>query len=129
MNEPVQVFSEAITRAAPRLEERGDATPIGKTGMDSMSQDRLTADAQLEAQMAALESEMPGMQFRAGNVFALGSAWAERHDAIISATPPALRGKVEARLRRIGIRWGMMPGARMTQQFPALPPRGPDGAS
>jgi hypothetical protein len=31
---------------------------------------------------------------------------------------------VEARLRRIGIRWGMMPGARMTAQFPALPAAG-----
>jgi len=97
--------------------------------MDSRVQDRLTTDAQLEARLAALESEMPHLQLRAGNVFALASAWAVRHDAIVSATPARLLGTVEARLRRIGIRWGMMNGTRMTGQFPALPPRGPRDAS
>ena len=81
-----------------------------------------TIDAQIEAKLAVLESEMPSLQKHAANVFALASAWAERYDAIIAATPPALIGEVEARLRRIGIRWGMMPGKRMTGQFPALPP-------
>ncbi len=90
--------------------------------MDNMVQDRPTSDAQLEAQLTALESAMPSLQLRASNVFVLASAWAERHDAIVSATPPGSLGQVEARLRRIGIRWGMMPGARMTAQFPALPP-------
>ena len=87
-----------------------------------MVQDRPGVDARLEDELAALESDMPGLQMRAGNVFVLASKWAERHDAIIAATPAQSREEVEARLRRIGIRWGMMPGARMTTQFPALPP-------
>ena len=93
--------------------------------MDSLVQDHSTVDAQLEDELAALESEKPGLQMRAGNVFVLASKWAERHDAIIAATPAASLDEVQARLRRIGIRWGMMNGARMTAQFPALPPEDP----
>ena len=93
--------------------------------MDSLVQDHSTVDAQLEDELAALESEKPGLQMRAGNVFVLASKWAERHDAIIAATPAASFDEVQARLRRIGIRWGMMPGARMTAQFPALPAAAP----
>lgn len=96
--------------------------------MDSMVQDPPTADAHLEAQLAALESDMPNMQLWADNMFALASLWAERHDAIVSATPPRLLGKAEARLRRIGIRWGMVAGRRMTGQFPVLPPQDPGDA-
>ena len=87
-----------------------------------MVQDRPGVDARLEDELAALESDMPGLQMRAGNVFVLASKWAERHDAIIAATPAVSLDEVRARLRRIGIRWGMMNGARMTAQFPALPP-------
>lgn len=90
--------------------------------MDSMVQHRPILEARLEAALSELESAMPGLQLRASTVFVLASAWAERHDAIVSATPPGSLGQVEARLRRIGIRWGMMPGAHMTAQFPALPP-------
>lgn len=79
-----------------------------------------TMDAQLEVELAALESDMPRLQARARNVFVLASAWAERHDAILAAAPPGSIEAVQARLRRIGIRWGMMPGVRMTAQFPAL---------
>lgn len=93
--------------------------------MDSMVQDRHTVDAQLEFELAALESEMPRLQAQASNVFELASAWAERHDAIVAATPAGSRDVVEARLRRIGIRWGMTQGVRMTAQFPALPPADP----
>ena len=94
--------------------------------MDRVEEGRWTADARLEDELAILESEMPQLQARAGDVFALASAWAERHDAIVAASPPASRDEVEARLRRIGIRWGMMHGARMTGQFPALPPEPAD---
>lgn len=83
-------------------------------------------DAPLESALAALESDMPRLQTQSGNVFILASAWAERHDAIVAAAPAGVRDAVEARLRRIGIRWGMMPGARMTAQFKALPPEDPD---
>ena len=93
--------------------------------MDSLVQDRHTVDAQLEFELAVLESEMPRLQLHANNVFELASAWAERHDAIVAATPAHSRDVVEARLRRIGIRWGMTKGARMTGQFPALPPADP----
>lgn len=93
--------------------------------MDSMVQDHSTVDARLEDELAALESDMPMMQSRAGNVFVLAGAWAERHDAIIAATPAESLEEVERRLRRIGIRWGMMHGPRMTAQFPALPPADP----
>lgn len=93
--------------------------------MDNLAQDRHAVDAQLEFELAVLESEMPRLQAQANNVFELASAWAERHDAIVAATPAQSRDVVEARLRRIGIRWGMAEGARMTGQFPALPPTDP----
>ncbi len=69
----------------------------------------------------ALELDMPALQARARDLFALATAWTERHDAILAATPAASLGVVEARLRRIGIRWGMTPGVRMTGRIPALP--------
>lgn len=78
--------------------------------------------AALEAELVALERELPRLQATAGDVFALASAWAERHDAILQRTPEPQRADMEARLRRIAIRWGMAPGARTTAQFPALPP-------
>lgn len=77
-------------------------------------------NARIEEELSALEAEMPQLQARAGNVFLLASAWAERHDAILAAAPPGSHEAVRARLRRIGIRWGLMDGARMTAQFPAL---------
>ncbi|MEF9977729.1 MAG: hypothetical protein RR969_10185 [Thermomonas sp.] len=89
--------------------------------MDSILQDHAITDERLEAELDALESDMPYLQARAGGLFALANAWAERHDAIVAATPADSLPPVEARLRRIGIRWGMMAGARMTAQFPALP--------
>ena len=70
--------------------------------------------------IALLEQQMPEVQLRNTNVFALANAWAERYDAILAATPQADRYAVEARLARIGIRWGVMPGARVTTEFRAL---------
>lgn len=89
--------------------------------MHTLLQDQPGIDAQFDAELAALESAMPDLQARAGDVFALASVWAERHDAIIAVTPAASLAMVQARLRRIGIRWGLMHGVRMTGQFPALP--------
>ena len=79
-----------------------------------------TCTAQVEALINELEQHMPDLQMRHGNVFALANAWAERYDAIIAATPREMQASVEARLSRIGIRWGMMPGARVTTEFRAL---------
>lgn len=76
--------------------------------------------AHVEALINELEQQMPDLQLRHGNMFALANAWAERYDAIIAVTPRAMQADVEARLSRIGIRWGMMPGARVTTEFRAL---------
>lgn len=81
---------------------------------------RPNVDARLDDELSALEAEMPAFQARARNVFELASMWAERHDAILAAAPAEAREETQARLRRIGIRWGMADGARMTGQFPAL---------
>jgi hypothetical protein len=82
-------------------------------------------DPELESELEALDREMPRMQSTARSIFALATAWAERHAAILGRTPPAMRDAMEARLHRMGIRWGVVPGARMTAQFPALglPPK------
>lgn len=85
----------------------GAATPAGTT-------------VQVDALIRELEQQMPDLQLRHGNVFALANAWAERYDAIIAVTPRALQADIEARLSRIGIRWGMMPGVRVTSEFRAL---------
>lgn len=78
---------------------------------------------ELEAELAALEQALPQLQLRhLGGMFAFASAWAERHDALLARTPDAQRAEMQSRLRRIGIRWGVVPGARVTTQFPALPP-------
>ena len=82
-------------------------------------------DAELEAELDALDREMPRMQATSPSVFALAVQWAERHDAILERTPPSMREAMRARLHRMGIRWGVVNGARMTAQFPAigLPPK------
>ncbi|HVQ33787.1 MAG TPA: hypothetical protein VMS49_07585 [Lysobacter sp.] len=82
-------------------------------------------DPALEAELEALDREMPRMQATSPSIFALATQWAERHDAILQRTPPAMREAMTARLHRMGIRWGVVNGARMTAQFPALglPPK------
>ena len=77
--------------------------------------------------MADLERQMPDLQLRNTNVFALANAWAERHDAILALTPAADRLEIQRRLCRIGIRWGVMPGARVTREFHAMALPEPDG--
>ena len=76
--------------------------------------------ARIAAKIAELEREMDHLQLRHPGAFAIANAWAERHDAIVPMSPPALRADVQSRLSRIGIRWGVMPGARVTQEFHAL---------
>lgn len=74
----------------------------------------------LEARLRELEAEMPHLHMRNGSVFAMANAWAERYDALMAHAPERLRPQLEARLTRIGIRWGVMPGARVTTEFRAL---------
>lgn len=76
--------------------------------------------ARVDALIDELEQEMPQLQLRSPGPFAIASAWAERHDAILAATPVHLQSDVAGRLARIGIRWGVTPGARVTQEFKAL---------
>ena len=77
--------------------------------------------AALDARIAELEQELPQLQARYVGTFAFANAWAERHDALLALAEPAQRPELARRLLRIGIRWGVAPGARMTAQFPALP--------
>ena len=77
--------------------------------------------AALDARVAELEQELPHLQARHVGTFAFANAWAERHDALLALADPAQRAHLARRLLRIGIRWGVAPGARMTMQFAALP--------
>jgi hypothetical protein len=76
--------------------------------------------SELEAMVGLLERDMPQLQLYSEDVFALAQGWAERHDAILALAPPQFRGAIARRLERIGIRWGLAPGARITREFPAL---------
>ena len=82
--------------------------------------DDTSLGADLDARIRELEQEMPTLHLRNGSVFAMANAWAERYDALMQHAPPRLRPQVEARLTRIGIRWGVMPGARVTTEFRAI---------
>lgn len=75
----------------------------------------------IDARVAELEQELPHLQARHVGTFAFANAWAERHDDLLGQADPALRPDLARRLLRIGIRWGVAPGARMTTQFAALP--------
>lgn len=87
-----------------------------------MSNPTVTAmtEAEVDAAIQLLESEMTWLRAQHPGMFAFANAWAERHDAILAAAPTELRADIERRLLRIGIRWGVAPGARMTSQFPAI---------
>jgi hypothetical protein len=88
--------------------------------MDQLSERASTSTDEVEALIKQLERQMPDLQMRHGSIFALANAWAERYDAILAATPREDRGSIQARLARIGIRWGMVPGARVTTEFRAM---------
>ena len=85
-------------------------TPVGAVALPAQIAERITE----------LEREMDQLQLRHPGAYAIANAWAERHDAIVAMTPQELRAEVESRLSRIGIRWGLAPGARVTQEFHAL---------
>ena len=85
-------------------------TPVGAVALPARIAERITE----------LEREMDHLQLRHPGAYAIANAWAERHDAIVAMTPQELRADVESRLTRIGIRWGLAPGARVTQEFHAL---------
>ena len=76
--------------------------------------------AELDAAIGQLELEMPDLKLMHRDLFAYANAWADRYDAILAATPEELREVIVQRLHRIGIRWGVAEGMRMTGQFPAI---------
>jgi len=81
---------------------------------------RMMTLLELDTAIGQLEDEMQDLQHRHRDLFAFASAWAQRYDAIIAGTPDELRTSVEQRLHRVGVRWGMMTGMRLTGQFPVL---------
>lgn len=97
--------------------------PAGSAAQDSPATESPPAELrahEVQAAIDSLESEMQHLQARHRDLFALAHAWAERHDAILALTPPQLRASAEQRLQRIGIRWGVVDGARLTREFRAL---------
>lgn len=80
----------------------------------------MMTESEIDAAIVSLESEMAHLQAMHPDLFAFANAWAVRYDAILAAAPEWLRAAVEQRLHRIGIRWGVAHGVRMTSQFPAL---------
>lgn len=76
--------------------------------------------AELDDAILRLELEMADLKHVHRDLFAYANAWAVRYDAILAATPDDLRETTVQRLHRIGIRWGVADGVRMTGQFPAI---------
>lgn len=102
-----------MSPSSPQLAAAGSA--------DMLIDDPATpAIREMERALKELENEMPDLQHRHRDVFSYANAWAERHDALVRQTPPELRSLVEQRLHRIGVRWGVANGVRMTAQFPAI---------
>jgi hypothetical protein len=75
----------------------------------------------LHALLETLERELPGLHVRHPGTFAFANLWAERYESILAQTPDHLRPSIERRLERIGIRWGVMHGVRVTRQQPSIP--------
>jgi hypothetical protein len=96
------------------------AGPQGGQRFTWMGDTAVLTESEIDRAIAALEAELPHLQTLHAGMFAFANAWAERYDAILGATPEELRAAVEHRLHRIGIRWGLAPGARMTTEFPAM---------
>lgn len=80
----------------------------------------MMTDAEVDAAITRLELEMPDLQLRYRDLFSYANAWAERYDAIVADVAVECRAAVEQRLHRVGVRWGVASGVRMTGQFPAF---------
>jgi hypothetical protein len=98
-----------------------DANGENRPG-SSLADGRAGNEDAIDTMVRQLESQMPDLQARHAGPFALAAAWADRHDAILAATPSDRLAEVGERLRRIGIRWGVVSGPRVTQEITALPP-------
>ncbi|QSX78675.1 hypothetical protein [Agrilutibacter solisilvae] len=86
-----------------------------------MAETRTLDPDALHARLEQFEQELPGLHARHPGTFAFANIWAERYEAILAQTPEHLKPSIERRLERIGIRWGVMPGVRVTRQMPSMP--------
>lgn len=77
-------------------------------------------ESEVDAAIRQLELEMQDLQHRHRDLFAYANAWAVRYDSILARVPDDLRASAEHRLNRIGVRWGLAHGVRVTAQFPAV---------
>lgn len=75
----------------------------------------------LHAALEQLEHDLPGLHARHPGTFAFANLWAERYETILAQTPEFLKPSIERRLERIGIRWGVMPGVRVTREMASMP--------
>lgn len=124
---PVHVMAPILlaSRARPRCGKSKGALDVVDPRMRAAQRPRSRAghvmnEVEVDIAIAELEAEMHDLQHRYRDLFAYANAWAERHDAILAATPDAMRASVMHRLQRVGIRWGVAHGVRVTAQFPAL---------
>lgn len=78
------------------------------------------SEFEIDNAIGELETEMEHLHQRHLGMFAFANAWAERYDALIARVPETMRESVEKRLHRVGVRWGVASGTRMTGQFPAV---------
>lgn len=111
--------------ATPRGRDARDAVdpiPVAEAGA---ADNGAMSPLQVDAAIARLEQDMADLQHRHRDLFSFANAWAERYDALVADTPADLQAATQARLQRIGVRWGVAQGVRATAQFPVLkPPRG-----
>lgn len=77
-------------------------------------------EQEIDAAIGELEVEMEHLHQRHRDLFSFANAWAQRYDALLAEVPGELRAAVEHRLHRVGVRWGMASGVRMTGQFPTI---------
>lgn len=78
------------------------------------------SETEIDTAIDELEAEMERLQQRHNGMFAFANAWAERYDAIIARVPEPMRASAEKRLHRVGVRWGLASGMRLTGQMPAM---------
>jgi hypothetical protein len=113
-----------ITRTGHVVETAGDCVafrgPARKRHRTRARRRRVMTEPEIDTAISLLEGEMPGLQLRYRDLFSYANAWAVRYDAILAGVPDDRLDAVKHRLNRIGVRWGVAAGVRLTGQFPAL---------
>ena len=80
----------------------------------------MMTSSEIDTAISLLDGEMHDLQLRYRDLFSYANAWAVRYDAILAGVPDDRLDAVKQQLNRIGVRWGVAAGVRMTGQFPAL---------